>query len=252
MSAISGRRIGDRAPSHVEARVSDPKLVEVRRSQIVRAAVKLFAEQGYHDTTVAQIARDAGISAGLVYQYFREKDDLLLMSLQLVLDTYEHEIPPRLAGVEHPVERLCTALRGYCTIVDELRDVTLLAYRSTKSLRADRRALIKQAETRTNQLIEDCIAACIESGQMRPVNEHLLACTQALYCHGWALKHWAFRADYSVERYVDEGLKLLVEPLLTDDGLAALARLRRRRPRPGTVAKTPTPRRGQRPLGQRP
>lgn len=252
MSAIPGRRIGDRAPSHVEARVSDPKLVEARRSQIVRAAVKLFAEQGYHGTTVAQIARDAGISAGLVYQYFREKDDLLLMSLQLVLDTYEHEIPPRLAGVEHPVERLCTALHGYCAIVDELRDVTLLAYRSTKSLRADRRTLIKQAETRTNQLIEDCIAACVKTGQMRPVNAHLLACTQTLYCHGWALKHWAFRDRYSVERYVDEGLKLLVEPLLTDEGLAALARLRRRRTPSNTAAQARRPRRVRRRLGSRP
>lgn len=229
VSATSGRRIGDREPSEVEARVSDPKLVEVRRGQILQAAVKLFSQQGYYNTTIAQIARGAGISTGLVYQYFREKDDLLLLSLKLVLDTYEREIPPKVAGIEQPVERLCTALRGYCAVVDHLREATVLAYRSTQSLRADRRTLIKQAETRTNQLIEACITGCVQAGQMRSVNTHLLAYTQVLYCHGWALKHWAFRERYSLDRFVDEGLKLLVEPLLTEAGLAALARLRRSR-----------------------
>ena len=73
------RSVADRggAPEHVESLVSDPRLVEERRAQIVRAAVKLFSEQGYYTTTIQQVAREAGISTGLVYQYFRDKDDLL-------------------------------------------------------------------------------------------------------------------------------------------------------------------------------
>ena len=60
----------------VQALVTDPKLVEERRGQIVRAAVKLFSEDGYYTTTIQQIARQAGISTGLIYQYFRDKDDI--------------------------------------------------------------------------------------------------------------------------------------------------------------------------------
>jgi hypothetical protein len=146
-----------------------------------------------------------------------------------VLDTYEQEIPPKLAGISHPIDRLCTALGAYCTIVDGLREATVLAYRSTKSLRPERRAVIKEAETRTNRLFEDCIRACVEEGWMRPVNAQLLAYSQVMYCHAWALKHWAFRGRYTVKRYVAEGLKLLVEPYLTDKGRTALARFRSRR-----------------------
>lgn len=227
--ASRGRRSGDRPPRDVEARVSDPQLVELRRAQILQAAVRLFSQQGYHNTTIAQVARTAGISTGLVYQYFREKEDLLLLGLMGVLDTYEREIPLRLIGVEHPVERLCTALHGYCAVVDQLREATVLAYRSTQSLRADRRDLIKRAETRSNRLIEDCIDACISAGLMRAVNAQLLAYAQVLYCHGWALKHWALRDRYSLERFFDDGLTLLVEPMLVDDGRLALDRLRCRR-----------------------
>jgi hypothetical protein len=50
-----------------------------------------------------------------------------------------------------------------------------------------------------------------------------------MYCHAWALKHWAFRDRYGLKRYVAEGVKLLVEPFLTDKGRAVLARLRSRR-----------------------
>ncbi len=212
----------------VQALVTDPRLVEERRGQIVCAAVKLFSEEGYYTTTIQQIAREAGVSTGLIYQYFRDKDDILFLTLKLVLDTYEHEIPPQLDGIEHPVERLCMAVRAYCRIVDGLLDATVLAYRSTKSLRADRRVLVKDAETRTNRLIEECLAACVQDGFMREVNTDLLAYQMVMFAHSWALKHWALGERYSLAAYVSEGIKLLVEPFLTARGRRVLEALRER------------------------
>jgi len=216
------------SPGQVESLVTDPRLVEERRGQIVRAAVKLFSEHGYYTTTIQQIARQAGISTGLIYQYFRDKDDILFLSLKLVLETYENEIPPRLEGFEHPVDRLCMALWAYSAIIDGLKEATVLAYRSTKSLRADRRALVKDEEIKTNRLIEACLRACIAGGYMRKVNVHLHAYQFVMFCHAWALKHWAFRERYSLGRYVAEGVTLLVEPFLTASGAKALGSLRRR------------------------
>ena len=218
---------GRGSPAHVASVVSDPALVAERRGQIIRAAVKLFSKQGYYTTNIQSIAREAGISTGLIYQYFRDKDDILFLTLKLVLETYEHEIPPRLEGVKHPVERLCMALWAYCLIVDGLRDATVLAYRSTKSLRADRRALVMEDETRTNRLIETCIHACVTGGYLRRVNEYLLAYQCVMFCHAWALKNWAYRGRYSLARYVEEGVKLLVEPFVTAKGRAPLAAMRR-------------------------
>lgn len=207
----------------VQALVTDPKLVEERRGQIVRAAVKLFSEDGYYTTTIQQIAKQAGVSTGLIYQYFRDKDDILFLSLKMVLDSYENEIPTQLAGVEHPVERLCVAVWAYCHIVDGLREATVLAYRSTKSLRPDRRVLIKDAESRTNRLIEKCLHACVEGGYMQPLNEYLASYQLVMYAHSWALKHWILREHYSLESYIGEGIKLMIEPFLTAKGRRGLA-----------------------------
>ncbi|MCL4799210.1 MAG: TetR/AcrR family transcriptional regulator [Burkholderiales bacterium] len=219
------------SPGVVESAVTDPRLVGERRQQIIRAATKLFSEQGYYGTTIQHIAREAGISVGLIYQYFRDKDDVLFLTLKHVLETYENEIPAVLAGVEHPLERLCVALGAYCRVVDRLRDATVLTYRSTKSLRADRRTFIKEGEARTNRLLETCLRACISAGHLRPVNDYLLVYQLVLFSHAWALKAWALRDRYTLDDYVEEGIKLLVEPYLTEKGRAAMARLRRKRRR---------------------
>lgn len=48
-----------------------------RRRQILEAAVKVFAEKGFHASRVRDIAEEAGIAYGLVYHYFESKEDLL-------------------------------------------------------------------------------------------------------------------------------------------------------------------------------
>lgn len=52
-------------------------LREQRRRQILAAAAKVFADQGYHATRIQQIAAEAGVAYGLVYHYFGSKDALL-------------------------------------------------------------------------------------------------------------------------------------------------------------------------------
>jgi AcrR family transcriptional regulator len=48
-----------------------------RRRQILAAAVKVFAEKGFHSSRVGDVAEEAGIAYGLVYHYFQSKEDLL-------------------------------------------------------------------------------------------------------------------------------------------------------------------------------
>ncbi|MBP1730519.1 MAG: transcriptional regulator TetR family [Deltaproteobacteria bacterium] len=48
------------------------------KSRILRAATKLFAEQGYQKTTIVEISREAGFSEAALYEYFQGKEDLLL------------------------------------------------------------------------------------------------------------------------------------------------------------------------------
>lgn len=51
--------------------------VEARRQQILEASCKRFSQQGFHRTTVRDICRQAGLSSGAVYGYFKSKDEIL-------------------------------------------------------------------------------------------------------------------------------------------------------------------------------
>jgi TetR/AcrR family fatty acid metabolism transcriptional regulator len=45
--------------------------------QILEAAIRVFARQGYYNSTISQVAREAGVGDGTIYLYFKNKDDIL-------------------------------------------------------------------------------------------------------------------------------------------------------------------------------
>ncbi len=54
------------------------QLISARRNQVLDAAAKVFAEKGFHPTTIKDIAKEAGIADGTIYNYFENKTALLL------------------------------------------------------------------------------------------------------------------------------------------------------------------------------
>ena len=53
-----------------------PEYKEEARSRILNAANKVFAEKGYHEATMEDIAKRLGVSKGAIYLYFSSKEDL--------------------------------------------------------------------------------------------------------------------------------------------------------------------------------
>lgn len=202
----------------IKSQVTDEVLVQRRRQQIVDAAVELFSSQGYYRTTVQEVARKAGVSTGLIYQYVEDKEDILLLSILDVIDSYQQEIPAALAGVEDPLQRMRAALAAYCRVVDQRRLATLLTYRSARSLSSERRQLIKVAELDSNRLIADCVRACIDAGLFETVDVDFITYQLVMFAHTWALKHWRLAELYSLEEYIDNGFRLYMRACLTEAG----------------------------------
>ena len=64
------------------AQTARARQADQRRSELIDAALRLFAEQGFRATTIADIATATGTAHGLVYHYFSSKDELLEAVLQ--------------------------------------------------------------------------------------------------------------------------------------------------------------------------
>jgi AcrR family transcriptional regulator len=69
-----------------------------RRAEIVAAAARLFAANGFHATSMADIISECGLSAGAVYRYFRSKNELVAAVAETALSTADEAFDKLLAG----------------------------------------------------------------------------------------------------------------------------------------------------------
>jgi len=83
-----------------------PAKVPDKRQAILRAATKIFAEKGFFNSKVADVAGEAGIADGTVYLYFKSKDDILHSIFDRAMEEFIAEGKSELEGIESPELRL--------------------------------------------------------------------------------------------------------------------------------------------------
>lgn len=73
---------------------------------IKRAALKVFSEKGIEASTMLEVAEQAGIGKGTLYEYFPSKQNLYLGSLEMIMDDLENHLGTRLDGTIDPVKKI--------------------------------------------------------------------------------------------------------------------------------------------------
>ena len=91
--------------------------------RIIEAATKVFAEKGFFQSKVADIAREAGVADGTIYIYFKNKEDILISlfeeQMRLVLENME----AKLSAVEDPAEKLKIFALTHLKIAEDNRSM---------------------------------------------------------------------------------------------------------------------------------
>jgi TetR/AcrR family fatty acid metabolism transcriptional regulator len=127
-----------------------------KRDAILRAAIDVFAERGYFNAQVADVARAAGIAAGTVYLYFKSKDDLLVSIFERSMREGLAAGRAAVADLDDPRERLRRLARGHLARLGsdrnlavvfqvELRQSTKFMERFSSTLLRDYLGLIREA-----------------------------------------------------------------------------------------------------------
>jgi TetR/AcrR family fatty acid metabolism transcriptional regulator len=97
-----------------------------KRDAILKAATHVFAERGFFNAQVADVARAAGVAAGTVYLYFRSKDDLLVSIFERTMGECIGEGRAALEGVTDPGERLRRIARLHLERIGRDRDLAVV------------------------------------------------------------------------------------------------------------------------------
>ncbi|WP_458127078.1 TetR/AcrR family transcriptional regulator [Paenibacillus sp. Z3-2] len=79
---------------------------EARKNQILKAALRVFAEYGIEGTKMSMIAKAADLSHGLMYHYFASKEELLTKSLLWAMEGAEHLIEEVRSSSAKPLEKI--------------------------------------------------------------------------------------------------------------------------------------------------
>ncbi|TCM44675.1 TetR family transcriptional regulator [Rhizobium sp. PP-F2F-G48] len=206
----------------VKAQVEDPVLVRTRRGQFVRSAIKVFCAKSYHAATIKEIAKDAGVSPGLIYQYVNDKEELLFLALQLIVFTLKQGLPEASNRVSNPVMKFYACFEAYCRVIEENRDASILTYRETKSLAKEHINFIKDMELQTNEIIAITVRDCIEQGYFTDVDVELFVYHTIMTAHSWALKYWRLSKVTTIDEYIVANARFLLSSVLTAKGREAL------------------------------
>lgn len=94
-----------------------------KEARILAAAVRVFARNGYHGSSMAVVARQAGVATGTIYLYFEKKQDLLVTLFQRHLNGYLVESRPALAAARAGVPRLRLLAERHLAFFAEDRDL---------------------------------------------------------------------------------------------------------------------------------
>ncbi|OJJ13059.1 MULTISPECIES: transcriptional regulator BetI [unclassified Roseibium] len=100
---------------------------EERRRSLINATVDAIHERGYSDVTMAQIAKRAGVSGGLVHHYFGSKDQLLAATMRHLLTELGREIQEGLSKASTPRERISAIIAGNFA-VDQFQPAVIAAW----------------------------------------------------------------------------------------------------------------------------
>ncbi len=77
-----------------------------KREKILYAAVRVFAKNGFYNSTISQIAKEAGVADGTIYIYFKNKDDILIKVFEEAMSVILTTLNEKMKEVDDPVEKL--------------------------------------------------------------------------------------------------------------------------------------------------
>ena len=142
-------------------------LINLRRSQLIRAAYKVVGEKGYSDFTIKDIAEEAGLSNGLLHYYFKNKDDLLFNLLRGMNAKLKDQLNKTLKVLTEPQDKLLAFCDEAFALVDKEKAYFYVLIDFWAQMNHDNR--IRQANVKLFRSYRDEITTILKEGETKGV-----------------------------------------------------------------------------------
>lgn len=159
-----------------------PKIVdkEEKKAIILEASIRVFAEKGWRNTKIADIAEAADIGKGTVYEYFHSKDELLAASFRHFMAQVETIIVDRLTQIDDPLKRLESYFSSWAGILEsEYMDyMEILLDFWAEGIRSKERFSsldLMKAYYDNRAFLERLLEECISNGSIKEIDPKIVA-----------------------------------------------------------------------------
>lgn len=116
----------------------------MRRSEILKQAEKIFAMKGFHNVTMAEIAEASGFSIGSLYQFFKGKENLYATMISEKLDFMYNEVRKAPVHTDNIIEKIELLIDVHLQFVEQNTDFILLFVKGEKVSFSEDMALLHQ------------------------------------------------------------------------------------------------------------
>jgi TetR/AcrR family transcriptional regulator, cholesterol catabolism regulator len=178
-----------------------------RRTELTRQAARLFAEKGYHGTSMGDLAAAMGVQKGSLYAHTESKQELLYETMREGADAFNRaldEIPDQLPATD----KVRLALRAHLRVVAEQLDVATVFVREWRYLEDARRGEIVRERRRYEARFRDLFREGRELGELRADLDDASAALLVLSAANWAYT-W-LRPGGHTDELADRFFELLV------------------------------------------
>jgi TetR/AcrR family transcriptional regulator, cholesterol catabolism regulator len=179
-----------------------------RREELAREAARLFAEKGYHGTSIGALAEAIGVQKASLYAHIAGKQDLLYEAMRQGSDAFHGALDAIPEDVP-ATEKIRLALRGHLRVVVEHLELATVFVQEWKYLEADRREEILAERRRYEERVRALFREGREHSALRSDLDEGVAALLFLSAANWAFT-W-LRAGADTDAIADAFYALLVD-----------------------------------------
>ncbi|MBI5018386.1 MAG: TetR/AcrR family transcriptional regulator [Deltaproteobacteria bacterium] len=189
---------------------------EIRRQQILDAAIHLFYQVGFEAASLRDLASRVGINKATIYHYFESKEEILSHIIGEVGQQLLEGVVDAARGPGDPVQVLEAMVRFQIGYLEAHLEGIKVLVEEKKSLRADLRARVRSEETEIFRRYKDVLVRCQEAGTVR--RSHLATSAFAILGQiNWLYQWYKPDGTLSTGELADEIVAILFRGLLVSD-----------------------------------
>nr|WP_246200022.1 TetR/AcrR family transcriptional regulator [Salirhabdus euzebyi] len=196
----------------VPTTVKDEQLIKMRRNQMVKGAVNLFKQKGFHKTTTREIAKASGFSIGTLYEYIRTKEDVLFLVCDYIYEHVKERMESAIDTNKRSIASLYDAVTSYLQLMDDMQDEVIVMYQEVKSLPKEAQEYVLQKEKDMVLMLEKVIQNSLPY-EIPAQDVKLVANNIFVQGQMWGFRRWILQKDFSIQQYIERQLHFLFQSL---------------------------------------